>query len=336
MRKKELIFFVIIFVTYASFIYGDNSIHKFLRIGSSGRTIGLGEAYVALSEDINVMNYNPSGIGYIKEKQFSLMHIELLDNMQYEYLAYAQYLGTIGTAGMNFRYFHYPEFESIDLEGNSQGKIGGADWALTTGWARNFQFFGFFKNNYAGINIKVIQSTLHDYSYTSTGLDIGIISDIYTRNRRQAFGIALRNFGINFKKPGKAKMPLPTELALGISQDFFKFKFHKVLGSVEIIFDRDLFNGFIKSSVKTHLGMEYSFRNFLFLRASQKMGYTTSQLSIGFGFHPDKLVRRYNLRLKPELDYAFVPYKDLGSTHYFSLTVKIPPNDSSLSMDESE
>ena len=273
---KKCVIIILFLMVHTLFIYGDNSGYKFLRFGAGSRAISLGEAYVAMPGDISIMNYNPAGIGSIKGKELLLTHIKLLYDMEYEYLAYVNHFGSLGTLGINFKYLHYPKFEYIDIDGNNKGEIGAFDWAVTAGLGKGFKSTTFFEKNYIGVNLKLIHSVLEDYSYMSFAFDIGIININYLLNRKSSFGIALRNAGINLKKPGTQPMPLPVEVALGTSMELFKLEIHKALLSTETILDRDIFAAFKKTPIRNHLGMEYVFRGFLSVRACHKFGYISS------------------------------------------------------------
>jgi len=317
MRVKSLKIFLFIFMIASNIYSEDNTGHKFILIGSGARAISLGEAYVGIPGDVSSMDYNPAALGFINNQQLSVMHIEYLADMQYEYLSYAFKLKNITGAGVSFKYLHYPAFEQIDSAGNSVGQLNGGDWALTLGAGRKINFL---KNSYSGLNLKIINSSLGDYNAFSIAFDIGIMKENYLfQKNRIITGLSFRNLGFNLKSYRGNPTSLPIEGAFGSSIDLLNLKVHKILGSFEVISD-------FKSSPKIHTGIEYSFNNFIFIRGGYKFGYSTSEFSVGAGIKRNLrdviIMKKYHLDMIGNIDYALVPYKELGINHYISLNIQ--------------
>lgn len=66
------------------------------------------------------------------------------------------------------------------------------------------------------------------------------------------------------------------------------------------------------------LGCEYWLLNMVGLRAGYKYGYHTDSLGNIVGITGGLSLRAFNF----QLDYAFVPFGELGDTHRFSLSAK--------------
>ena len=49
---------------------------QFLEIGVSARAIGMGEAYVAVSNDATAMYYNPAGLTQLYDREAVFTHVE--------------------------------------------------------------------------------------------------------------------------------------------------------------------------------------------------------------------------------------------------------------------
>ncbi len=325
MKIKYLILLIIFFI-----LIKFNSVYsqKLLLIGRGDRAIGLGEAYVAFPEELNVMNYNPAGLGNLKTSQLSLMHVKWIDDISYEYVSYCRELNKIGVAGINLRYLSYPKFDFIDIEGNKGGKIGESSFVLTAGIGRKCRILN---DNLGGINVKLIQSRLVDYSSWSMAMDAGVLTfervEFLTFNELKT-GLAIRDLGINFKPAGEEAEKLPTRLALGFSANALNLKKlsknHVLRIAVEAaikIIERD--------EGKFHIGMEYLFRDRLYIRSGYKFGETSTGFSLGCGLNSDmqKFIKSSKLKnYNIEINYSFAPYinQNFGVNHNVAMTLKFP------------
>ncbi|MDD5354690.1 MAG: UPF0164 family protein, partial [bacterium] len=71
----------------------------FLKIGAGARPAALGGNYVGLANDVNAVNWNPGGLGFLQEKELSAMYASWLADMNYEFAGYAQPLGDTWAVG---------------------------------------------------------------------------------------------------------------------------------------------------------------------------------------------------------------------------------------------
>jgi len=325
LRQKQTLFILLISFFSLAFIPKAEA-HRFLNIASDARAVGMGEAYIALPDDVNIMNYNPSGLGFLNINQLSFMHIEWLVDMQYEYTAYAHPIGKIGTAGVNFRYLHYPAFDYINSEGNSKGKINGNDIAATLGFGTKPGLPGI---DAMGINIKYIKTTLEDYDFESAAVDIGLLQNHQIFNKTIYSGFAIRNIGINYKKIGPEPISLPMDIAFGVSSEILNVMTFNYPFSITIA--GELVSEIISKEqlpLKIHFGIETSFLNdFIFLRYGNKFGYSTTDFCFSIGITHKLsqaiIAKKYKITdIDLELNYAIVPYENMGINHYISLNIK--------------
>ncbi|MEO8398790.1 MAG: UPF0164 family protein, partial [Ignavibacteriaceae bacterium] len=72
---------------------------SFLSIGQGPRAIGMGSAYVAISDDPSSLYWNPAGITKIEGASFMVDHTQWLADISYNFLAFTYNLGDFGTIG---------------------------------------------------------------------------------------------------------------------------------------------------------------------------------------------------------------------------------------------
>ncbi len=86
-------------------------IAEFNDLGCGSRPLGMGGAYVALSDDINAIYYNPAGLVRLKKNEFTSsygrLYVGLDDdsNLGWGFMGYSQPLGNLGTVGLGYLSF---------------------------------------------------------------------------------------------------------------------------------------------------------------------------------------------------------------------------------------
>ena len=76
----------------------------FLLISPGARAGGMGEAQVAVANDVYASYWNPAGLAFLEGSEMAIMHVNwlpnLADDLYYEFLAFLPrhfpYLGTLG------------------------------------------------------------------------------------------------------------------------------------------------------------------------------------------------------------------------------------------------
>ena len=93
----------------------------FLELGTGARALSMGEAYTAASEDVNLLYFNPAGLGTLPYPVASVGHQELLYDSRYENVigAFPLYKGFLGVSASAF---WVPPFDKVDIEGNETGR----------------------------------------------------------------------------------------------------------------------------------------------------------------------------------------------------------------------
>jgi hypothetical protein len=75
---------------------------EFLSIGVGGRALGMGDAYVAVANDVSAGYYNPAGLISLNYPQVALMHEERFGSLvNYDYAAIAIPYGTDMSLGLS-------------------------------------------------------------------------------------------------------------------------------------------------------------------------------------------------------------------------------------------
>lgn len=84
----------------------------FLTATTGARPAAMGEAFSALSDDINSLAVNPAGLGNLHLPQVAFCHYQFVSDLAYDFAAAGIPLGTAGTLGISYLGLGVPPFNS--------------------------------------------------------------------------------------------------------------------------------------------------------------------------------------------------------------------------------
>jgi hypothetical protein len=265
----------------------------FLNIPVGARPAALGASYTSLADDAYAATWNPAGLGDLKSTEFSAQHLSYLDTMHYEYMSLALPSGF----GASVQYLGSGDIEKRDEFNAVQGDFSNsfASYNLAYGHAFSDQLS-------LGLTGKMIHAKLDSVSAKAFAADFG---GLMRPRGNLSLAVTLTNVGskLKFLETGDS---LPTTLRAGVS---FKPATQWLMTAE---------GAYRKSGVASfHTGVEWRPISMLSLRSGFRTD-TVKELSplagvtTGMGLHV----------WGHELAYAWLPYGDLGTTHYVSLVMK--------------
>jgi hypothetical protein len=334
---KKLLFFAFFLALTSSYSQAVRKYsNEFMNIGVDAAALGMSNAVVAHTNDVNSGYWNPAGLIGLEDDQMALMHASYFANIaQYDYAAYAKPIDNESAWGISLIRFGVDDIlnttQLIDANGNIDynriSKFSTADYGATFSYARKLKLPGF----QYGVNAKIIRRVIGNFANSwGFGFDIGFQ---FERDDWK-FGLMLRDitttynvWSINEEEYNKIKgavagqnqeLPESTEITLPKAQFGMakKIEFHNetsllASGNLNMQFARtnDIFStDFV--SIDPAFGFEYGYTDLVFLRAgfgnfqnvtqidnSKKIGF---QPNIGLGFKYKGI----------QLDYALT---DLGN-----------------------
>ncbi|MDG2499383.1 MAG: PorV/PorQ family protein, partial [Flavobacteriaceae bacterium] len=326
--------------------------NEFLNIGVDASALGMSNAVVASSNDVNSGYWNPAGLVHLEDHEIAIMHSSYFANIaNYNYIAYAMPLDEDTTVGLSLIRFGVDDILDTTKLIDQQGAVNydrinlfsAADYALTFSFAKKLPITGL---NY-GVNAKVIRRIIGDFASSwGFGLDIGIQFE----SNDWKFGLMARDItttfnawaidadrlqdikdaipGQNQEEPEATELTLP-KLQLGMSK-LFTFNYDYTLRTeIDLICRFEENNDIISSSfvsINPALGLEFGYTDLVFFRAGignfqnelqlDNSSPLTFQPNFGVGF-------KYNGIC---LDYAFTDIGDQSAALYsnvFSLKIDL-------------
>ncbi len=271
----------------------------FLTIGIGARPLAMGGAFAAVDAgaDANAVNWNPAALGFIKKADVTASYNSLFIDENQGYTGYAAPLGKDGgvwAAGFNYLSVSNIERRAGDTE-TPDSTFGNQNYAASFSYARSLGG----RLALAG-SLKYVRTALDTLKENAMAVDAGVLA--LTPIDNLTLGAAIRNLGTNV---GPDSMPLAFKGGAA----------YKLLGR-RLLLDSDVDWLATERRGYWSVGSEYWITPNLAARAGYQLGHGSDQLSdrlLGLGAGLGVKFNRFTL------DYAFIPYGDLGNTHRATL-----------------
>ena len=334
---KKLVFLLLFSIIGVNAQDSSKYSNEFLNIGVDAQSIGMSNAVVSSTSDVNSTYWNPAGLLQLKDKQISLMHSNYFANIAtYNFVAYATPIDDESALGFSMIRFGVDDIldttQLIDDQGNINfdriNLFSTADYAFLFSYARKLKF----KNLNYGVNIKIIRRIIGDFSSSwGFGMDFGIQ---FKTNNNWNFGLMARDItttynswsinedrlndiqnaieGQNQEIPSGTEITIP-KLQLGVSKEMDIKNSYTLLAALDLILKFEENNDIISTnfaSINPALGIEFGYLDLVFLRLG--MGNFQNELQFDnskeLSFQPNFGI---GFKYKSiEIDYAFT---DIGN-----------------------
>ncbi|MFZ5518284.1 MAG: PorV/PorQ family protein [Candidatus Zhuqueibacterota bacterium] len=311
---------------------------EFMATGVGARALGMGGAYVAISQDVTAGYWNPACLSAIEYPQISGMYAQQFANIvNYNYAAAAVPFGARSGFALSMARLgtdDIPDTRNALLDYGmdgipNTGDEGEGDGEINAGERLdpnqviyfNSAYYAFYLSygnrqserfSYGG-NVKIIHEGIGENSAVGIGFDLACLWEPHPR----------MNIGVNLQDitttlliwdTGRQEAITPTS-KLGVA---YFWESSIIAGQLIPTADVDIRFENRQSASQAHMGpvsfdfhagLEYQFRKLLALR----LGSDTGRFSAGVGVKLPKL----------NVDYAFLSHDELGDTHRISLILTI-------------
>lgn len=309
MRKITFVSFVCAFILVGISINGYTAINKntgtaglqVLKVGLGARSMAMGGAYSAVSDDVTGIYHNPAGLTGIKNLQLAFQHLIYFGEIQYTNFSIARPV-VFGTLGLSVSHLWMDKLKGRDTETGPVTEYDASDTVITLGYARELTSI-----LSAGFALKVINSKIEDASALAYAGDFSVLINILNGAK---VALVLQNLGTEFKYEGddvgKESDKLPQNVKLGVS-----YPINDLNLAVDINIPND-------NKINANVGVEYRLP-FNMFQIPLRVGYKTLNdfdtldgISAGFG------VTYQNVTA----DFSWSPYGGLGDTFRTSILLK--------------
>ncbi|MBI4350422.1 MAG: PorV/PorQ family protein [Elusimicrobia bacterium] len=306
---RVLLLVLVLFTQAPRLDAAQSSAAQFLNLGFGARALGMGEAYTAVADDISSIYYNPAGLASGSEgRELSFSHAFHLQDTA---VSQAGFMRRPYAAAIT--YFSAGELEGRDASAALTGNFTARDVAAQ--FSRGFKLGPFD----AGLSGKVVSQKIKSSGATSFAADAGLLYRF--KGTPYSAGLSVVNLGTRVKFEEES-FPLPLKLKAGAAA---KFASTRLLLALDAEFPND-------GPAAARLGAEYKGLDGIALR----FGYRTTAsaqrdavLGRGFGDSVSGVAGMYGffagagfVHAGFSLDYALLPYGELGTAHRFSVGMK--------------
>lgn len=291
----------------------DKGTFSFLRNEIGARASGMNGSFVSMTDDPNLVFYNPGALTTITRSEASAGFLKHLLDVNGGYLSYARSMEGIGTVAAGIIYMDYGSFDQTDESMNVLGTFSARDLALVVGVGRSLD-----EVTSVGLNAKLIYSSIADYKSSGIALDAGVLYKIPAQNI--TIGASVLSLGTQLKSYDGTRESLPLDVKIGITKRpehlpvFLNLDFHRLADKQENFADR--FSNFsfgaefiMSESVRLRAGYNNQQRKDLKLGTSAGL----AGMSLGGGILLGEYV----------FDYAFNSYGKIGSLHRISIGMSL-------------
>lgn len=285
---------------------------KFLAIGISARSVGMAEAFTAISDDATAVHYNAAGLTQIENREVILTHIQYVADITYNFAALAWPVYSIGgTVGVGVYALDAGDIIETTYE-NSTGYIdpNSGEWRTFSAQehAIAFSYARTLTDHFSiGVTWKLIDQLYAEERATGWAADIGTTYD--TGYRGIKMSMVISNFGPEMRFITD-EYPLPITFKFGGSANVIEGLNHRGTFAVEGSHPSDNYEQYTA-------GFEYSYNERYSIRMGQKFGKDNAG-SFAVGGGVDLSVSDYDL----SIDYGYHDFGDLNDIHLFTVGFK--------------
>lgn len=329
MTTKIILTFLFLFSAFSEMTYaqlfpnlggqrtGTTSL-QFLKIGTSARATGMGESFVAVSNDISSLHYNPAGLVSFQENGITASYTQWFVDTKLANFGGVYHFGGSNALGLNITSLQTEDMKvTTEYQPTGTGEyFNFSDISIGLSYARQMtEQFSF------GATIKYVREDLGELSID------GVLGDIatfyWTGLGTSRFAIMISNFGGQVNPSGNVttvngfdintyqKFPPPTLFQLGFAIEPIMDKENMLTTSIQL-------NSPTDNAENLSFGAEYSYKKFLYLRGGFKINVDSETFSGGVG------VKSNISFAHAEFDYSIASYQQLGIAQRFSINLLFP------------
>jgi Uncharacterised protein family (UPF0164) len=311
------------------------TVAQFLGIGMGSRAMGMGGAFVGLSDDISALYWNPAGVANHSKIQVAFSHTRWLIDTRLNWAAAtvpAGYLGVFGVAVTNLDYGTMEETTFSQEDGTGR-TFSASDLAVQLSWAKALT-----DRFSIGISLKYVGQSIWTASSQGAAVDVGVLFNTGLLPNGLRVGASIANYGTQMRLDGPLltrnfdpsngqsngsnrnvpvrlvteEFSMPLIYRLGLSYDLIRSAESKFTLVGDAVNTND-------NVVTLNFGSEYGWKNIFFLRA----GYNAllereseKGLTLGVGL-------RYPIgTMAFKFDYTFQTFGRLNAPQWLAINLE--------------
>ncbi len=286
---------------------------QFLKIGVGSRATAMGDAFVAVANDVSALYWNPAGLTQFAENQVMFSHNQWVVDINHDFIGAVYHLDETNTFGVSLTSLSMDEMKvTTEYAPFGTGEyFGFSDLGISVSYSRKMtEQFSF------GGTIRYVEESLDKLKMRGIMIDLGTY--YWTGLGSSRFAVTVTNFGNDLAPDGEVVLvgnrtnsdwqsfSPPTMFRIGFAMEPYEDEEHKVTTSIQLNHPND-------NSENVSLGVEYIWNKMFFARGGYKINVDEQNYSFGAGVNVPISIANVSV------DYAFANFSRLGSAHRFSI-----------------
>ncbi len=334
--KSKIFIILVVLVFMVTHVYAVNkvgtSVAQFLKIGTSARSLSMGEAAVADVNGLEALHYNTAGLAHNHIQEAMFTQSDWLASTHFLYAAGSMNLGRYGVVGVNIAHLDYGDM-SVRTESMQEGT---GEYFSAQDLSIGLTYANKLTDRFSmGGQVKFIRQEIWHMSASTMALDMGALFILPIKDIQ--LGMSITNFGgklllsgrdVRFFADPDEEMygnndqipalyevdhwPLPIIFRIGLSGEVFRSDRMALRLNFDALHPSD-------NMEYVNVGSELGLFGTVFLRAGYRqllLEDAEGGLSVGGGlFYP------VTPALKIKADYAWCDYGRLHQVKMFTLSL---------------
>ncbi len=288
---------------------------QFLKIGVGGRATAMGDAFIAIANDVSALYWNPAGLTQFSENQVMFAHNQWVVDINHDFIGAVYHLDDENTFGVSLTSLSMDEMKvTTEYAPFGTGEyFGFSDLAIALSYSKKMtDQFSF------GGTVRYVEESLDKLKMRGIMIDLGTY--YWTGLGSTRFAVTVTNFGNDLAPDGEVVLvgnrtnsewqsfSPPTMFRIGFALEPYENDEHRVTTSIQLNHPND-------NSENVSLGVEYVWNKMFFARGGYKINVDEQDFSFGAGVNIPVSIANVSV------DYAYANFTRLGSAHRFSITL---------------
>lgn len=288
---------------------------QFLKIGVGGRATAMGDAFIAIANDVSALYWNPAGLTQFSENQVMFAHNQWVVDINHDFIGGVYHLDDENTFGVSLTSLSMDEMKvTTEYAPFGTGEyFGFSDLAIALSYSKKMtDQFSF------GGTVRYVEESLDKLKMRGIMIDLGTYYRTGLGSTR--FAVTVTNFGNDLAPDGEVVLvgnrtnsewqsfSPPTMFRIGFALEPYENDEHRVTTSIQLNHPND-------NSENVSLGVEYVWNKMFFARGGYKINVDEQDFSFGAGVNIPVSIANVSV------DYAYANFTRLGSAHRFSITL---------------
>ena len=303
--KKKLVLFIVLIPLFAhAYERPGSSTGQFLNIGVSPRGVAMGNAFVSETRGAEAVYYNAAAMVRIRGTSFTANHTDWFAGMNLDFLAFTKQLSRNDFLGLLATSFYTDQMKvRTPLQPDGTGEtFSVSHLRFGISYARLLTNHVSFGVTASYLHLKLF-TDMEENAFTA---DIAALYD--TKYRGFSFGLSITNFGSSVTYVNK-DYPMPLNFSFGLGMNAIEREDQQLKISLAAIKPSG-------GETKMNGGIEWNYKNRVFLRGGYRFNHALATYSAGAG------VCMQLGTINFQFDYSISDYSQFGFVNRFGLSLK--------------